>query len=251
MVNTPTRRDVFGFMGRGLVAAGLAASGLERLARAADPDGMGLKLQDPGTGQNVFYINPNGEFDLDLLVMPGLTLTENPGCPAPDNFCGDGATAYGVVDVGFDPLVIEYVGSVLNPNGNAPAAAYAQLMEQNLANGRVGISLNGDPLGPCATPKIMTPQSLWRSTWRLRDPATAFGQFHVRRMNPDGFPVSFADACGETFYEEQMSVLQDAVAIANAAFIHGDGFETGDTSRWSYSTLGAAIKNAPVDLYRP
>ena len=216
-------------------------------AQTTSAPGIDVEIYNPVDGSNSFCVVPFEIFRAHVFVRPGdVSLTCDLTC-GNDVSGGSASLAAGVIDVGFNPARLSIANAESNSDpGYAAVDGLVQL--QNVGEGRVGWALagdwinDGDPGSGLNNPCVM--QKLDSAGWvfRLLLEAGTEGSttLHLRRQtDPSSFALSFADICGSEAYtiaNGGVNEVVDATVIIDAAcspLIFEDGFEFGDTSRWS------------------
>ena len=226
-----------------LVVVGFASS----LAAQTSTRGTGVDVEiyDPATGTNDFCVAPGDSFWVSVFVRPG-SQSQPCSLACGSTAGGTGAVATAVLDLQFDSRLLAFEGAESNPDS---AAVDGQIQLQNIASGRLGWALAGDwtpdatpspdaaaLADPCAMGKLTTAGWVFRARFRLTTPTTSTA-LRLRRATEDGFPLSFADACGRPFREA--NGLVDEVVDAHVdsvcpeVMIFTDGFETGAADVWT------------------
>ena len=211
-------------------------------------DAIDIEIVNPADGSNAFCVSPAQTITARVFVRPGSgTLSCSLACSPPSVPGGSANIATAVVDLGFDPTALSYVGGSIE-NNTATAAIQGIAQEQNVADSRIGWALAGtwstpgNPAStlasPCATQMLTTAD--W--AFQLQFQATGDGMttIHLRRESDVApFALSFADMCGTEAFKKSnggIDEVKDAIVMVTGDCqdaIFFDNFDNGDTARWS------------------
>lgn len=211
-------------------------------------DAIDIEIVNPADGTNVFCVSPSQTITARVFVRPGTgTLSCSLACSPPSVPGGSANIATAVVDLGFDPTALTYVGGSIE-NNTATAAIQGIAQEQNVADNRIGWALAGtwstpgNPAStlasPCATQMLTT--SDWAFQMQFQASGAGMSSIHVRRETDAApFALSFADMCGTEAFKQSnggIDEIKDALVMVTGDCndaIFFDNFDNGDTARWS------------------
>lgn len=214
-------------------------------------DAIDLEVFNPVTGSNRFCVPSSGTLDARVYLRTGAdSLTCSLSCSGPSVAGGSANIATAVIDVAFDPDILNFVSGSLAGN-TATAAIQGLAQEQNLADGRIGWALAGswsDPGNPNST--LLTPCEMqmissddWIYEMQFEPIGTGMTTIHLRReTDSEPFALSFADICGTEAFKQSnggIEEIRDAVVMVATDcqdVLFFDNFGTGDASQWSGAT---------------
>lgn len=181
-------------------------------------------------------------FGVTLYFKPGTDVHSLAGC---DNgaLAGDSHIRYGLWDLAFDPSILRYETTTLDPDGTNPLALDAQEMD-NSYQGRIGwgfigqFNVTGNPgseiIPPCEMATLNTGNLLTAYFTVIGQPDGPTNNFIKQRGLADGFAFSVNDGM-DTFYADAFKKIGH---LGYDTEILRAGFETGDTSEFSYTVGG-------------